>query len=69
MRLLLKVPMGQYVGDSIVPMKVDVYKLHKSLPFPIYSDFDTKDYYYKSDLLGSRSYSMTSVNQEQHPAC
>lgn len=63
-RLLLKVPMGQYVGDSIVPMKVDVYKLHKSLPFPIYSDFDTKDYYYKSDLLGSRSYSMTSVNQD-----
>lgn len=63
-RLLLKVPMGQYVGDSIVPMKVDVFKLHKSLPFPIYSDFDTKDYYYKSDLLGSRSYSMTSVNQD-----
>lgn len=25
-RLLLKVPMGQYVGDSIVPMKVDVFK-------------------------------------------
>lgn len=63
-RLLLKVPTGQYVGDSIVPMKVDVYKLSNNLPFPIYSNFDPKEYYNKSDLLGSRTYSMTSVNQD-----
>lgn len=64
MRLVLRVPDGSYVGDSIVPMKVNVYRLKKNLPFPIYSDFNPEDYYDKSDLLGSRSYSMTSVNQD-----
>lgn len=63
-RLLMNVPLGQYVGDSIVPMKVNVYKLNKNLPFPIYSNFDPKDYYNEADLLGSRSYAMTSVNQD-----
>ena len=63
-RLVLRVPEGSYVGDSIVPMKVSVYRLKKNLPFPIYSDFNPEDYYDKSYLLGSRSYSMTSVNQD-----
>ncbi len=63
-RLLLRIPVGSFVGDSITPMKVNIYKLNKNLPYPITSDFDPKDYYNESDLLGSRAYAMTTTNQD-----
>lgn len=62
--LTLHVPMGAYTGDSITPMKVNVYKLKKNLPYPIYSDFNPEEYYDKSDFLGSKSYAMSSLNQD-----
>ena len=62
--IFLKVPLGSYTGDSITPMKVDIFKLSKNLPFPIYSDFEAKDYYNPADRIGSRTYTMTTLNRD-----
>lgn len=61
-RFHMRIPMGGYFGDSIVPMRVNVYKLNKLLPFPIYSNFDPKDYYDEKDLIGSTSYSASGLS-------
>ena len=62
-KLNMLIPMGSYTGDSITPMRVNVYKLNKNLPYPIYSDFDPKDYYSRNDLIGSTTYTMTMLGQ------
>ena len=62
-RLHMRIPMGGYFGDSVVPMRVNVYKLKKILPSPIYSNFDPTDYYDEKDLIGSDSYSATGLSQ------
>lgn len=60
-RLKLRIPVrAGYTGNSLAPMRLDVYRLNKSLPSPIYSDFDPSEYYDSSDLLASESYSPTS---------
>lgn len=63
LKLILQVPMGSYVGDSITPMRVNVYRLNKNLPHPIYSDFDPQGYYSSSDLMGTNSYTMSMLGQ------
>ena len=63
-RMSMVMQMGAYSGDSIAPMRVNVYRLNKNLPYPIYSDFDPKDYYSEKDLLGASSYALTMLNQE-----
>lgn len=60
-RLILRMPYrGGFTGDSLAPMRLNVYRLNKTLPNPIYSDFDPSEYYDKSDLLASESYSPMS---------
>lgn len=60
-RLKLRIPYNNgFTGDSLAPMRLNVYRLNKSLSSPIYSDFDPTDYYDSSDLLASESYSPTS---------
>ena len=60
-RLKLRVPIHDgYTGDELAPMRLNVYRLNKALPSPIYSDFDPTDYYDSDDLLASESYSPTS---------
>jgi hypothetical protein len=61
LKLALRIPLGGYTGDSVVPMRVNVYKLSKQLPSTIYSDFDPSGYYSTSDLLGSASYTATAL--------
>ena len=56
-KLLLQIQNGDYIGDSIAPMGLKVYRLNKQLPSPIYSDFNPKGYYSENDLLGATSYS------------
>ena len=51
-RLTLKIPEGGFTGDSIVPMRLNVYALNKTLPSPIYSDFDPEGYYDPTKVLG-----------------
>ena len=60
-RLKLRLPYSNgYTGDSLAPMRLNVYRLNKPLPSPIYSDFDPIDYYNSEDLLASESYSPSS---------
>ncbi len=64
-RLKLRIPYTQgYTGDALAPMRLNVYRLNKSLPTPIYSDFDPTGYYNEGDLLATAPYSPTSGNVE-----
>ena len=60
LKLVMTVPFESIVGDTLAPMRVNVYRLNKRLPFPIYSDFNPTEYYSESDLLGSTSYTMSN---------
>ena len=60
-RLAMRIPTQGFTGDSLVPMRLNVYKLNKQLPNPIYSDFDVKDYYSVGDLIGTASYSANAL--------
>lgn len=60
-RLRLRIPiLNGFTGDSLSPMRLNVYRLNKALPSPIFSDFDPTDYYDADDLLASESYSPMS---------
>ena len=60
-RLKLRLPYRQgFTGDSLAPMRLNIYRLNKSLPSPIFSDFDPTGYYSDADLLASESYSPSS---------
>lgn len=58
-KLLLQIPNGGYVGDSIAPMGLEIYKLNESLKSPIYSNFNPSGKY--SELLGSEIYSANAL--------
>ena len=60
-KLILQIPNGGYVGDSIAPMGLNIYRLNKQLPSPIYSDFNPEGYYSKGDLIGSAVYSANAL--------
>lgn len=60
-RLTLRIAEQGFTGDSLVPMRMNVYQLNKQLPEPIYSDFSPEGYYDPTDLLGSASYSASSA--------
>ncbi len=63
-KLLLRVPVTNgFTGDSLVPMRLTVYRLNKQLPTPIYSDFDPEGYYDASDVLGEVAYSVAAAKQ------
>ncbi len=51
---------GDYVGDSIVPMGMNIYRLTKALPSPIYSNFDPEGYYDASSPLASKIYNISN---------
>lgn len=58
-RLKLRMPYRNgYTGDAQAPMRLEVYRLNKALPTPIYSDFDPTGYY--DELLASEPYSPSS---------
>ena len=60
-RLKLRIPYRNgFTGDKLAPMRLNVYRLNKALPSPIYSDFDPTGYYDSDDLLASESYSPVS---------
>lgn len=61
LKLYLQIPSGGYIGDSIAPMGLKVYRLNKQLPYPIYSDFNPSDYYSTDDLIGSTTYAANAL--------
>lgn len=62
-KLRLAIPAGGFVGDSLVPMGLEVYRLDRQLPSPIYSDFDPSGYYDPANILGSRIYSAAAIGE------
>ncbi|MDE6453999.1 MAG: DUF4270 domain-containing protein [Muribaculaceae bacterium] len=63
LKLVLSMGKNAYTGDSIVPMGIDVYRLNRELPSPIYSNFNPAEYYSPDDLLGSAIYSPAAIGQ------
>lgn len=61
-KLVLSIPEGGYVGDSLVPMGLEIYALNRQLPSPIYSDFDPTDYYDPAEKLTSFVYTGSNMN-------
>ena len=62
--ITLRVASGDVIGDSLAPMRMNVYKLNKQLTSPIYTDFNPMPYYNSGDLLGSVSYSANDKNRK-----
>ena len=63
MKLTMQIPLGSgCIGDSILPMGLNVYRLNRQLPQPIYSDFDASEYYdARTGLLASKIYSYNTI--------
>lgn len=61
-KLSMRITPGDFTGDSLAPMRLSVYQLTKSLPDPIYSDFNPSGYY-DNTPLGSEVYSAKSMTQ------
>lgn len=56
LRLIFRVPDTDIIGDSLIPMGLNIYPLTKELPSPIYSDFDPEGYYDPNQMLQSQIY-------------
>lgn len=61
LQMLLAVPLGGFVGDSITPMGLRVYELTRELPSPIYSDFDPTDYYDATKPIATEIYACNAI--------
>lgn len=59
-RLVMRMPLGGYVGDSLMPMGIAVHRLTRDLPAPIFSDFNP-DGYYDPTPYATASYTATAV--------
>lgn len=63
-RMLMFFAPGAYTGDSIMPMGINVYRLNKQLPSPIYSNFDPSGYYSPDDLMGQALYTAEPLHSD-----
>lgn len=63
LEMILAVPLGGFVGDSITPMGLTIYELTKQLQSPIYSDFDplTEQCYDPSRPIATKVYACNAV--------
>lgn len=63
MLLVMSVAKGEFMGDSIVPLGLNIYPLKRQLPSPIFSDFNPEDYYSKDDMMASVMYNISNNTQ------
>ncbi|MDE5573331.1 MAG: DUF4270 domain-containing protein [Muribaculaceae bacterium] len=61
LRLIFRIPESDIIGDSLVPMGLNIYPLDKALPSPIYSDFDPEGYYDPNNLISSSIYKCNTL--------
>lgn len=54
--LSLNFSYDSFIGDSLAPMQLSVYRLNKTIGKPVYSNIDPSEYYSPDDLLIRRSY-------------
>ncbi len=52
---------GSYVGDSVIPMGLNVYTLDAPLPTPIYSNEDPSKFYNPDNLIASTVYNLAGL--------
>lgn len=62
-KLFMAMTRGSFVGDSLAPMGLTVYRLNKDLPYPIYSNFSPEGYYNPSDVLCDGVYTASTMNE------
>ncbi len=62
LRLFFLVPHTEIVGDSLLPMGLDIYRLNKELPSPIYSTFSPEGYYDKTKVM-SHIYKANAIEE------
>lgn len=60
-KLKLMFAPGNFVGDSVIPMGLEVFRLKKGLQAPIFSDFNPADYYNASEPIGSAIYAASDL--------
>lgn len=58
-KMLMFYTAGNFTGDSLVPMGLQVYPLIRQLPSPIYSDFDPTGYYDDTDCWSNGTHIYT----------
>lgn len=63
LKLELRMGDNDFVGDSVVPMGIEVYRLNRDLPSPIYSDFDPTGYYDPNDRIGSKIFNFSKYGE------
>lgn len=63
-KLVMFMTPGDFTGDSLVPMGLDVYRLNKALPSPIYSDFNPDGYYDATRPMGSKIYTGHAMHND-----
>lgn len=63
LRLIMMINNGDYTGDSVAPLGLEIYPLKRQLPSPIYSNFDPSDYYDSSTRYASIIYNASAVGQ------
>lgn len=63
LQMILAVPLGGFVGDSVTPMGLTVYEINKELPSPIYSNFDPASYYDPSKPISTKIYACNAVGE------
>ncbi len=65
LNLVLTMPSGAFVGDSVAPMGLEVFRLTKQLKYPIFSDFDpvAEECFDSSAKIGEKIYSVTALGQ------
>lgn len=61
LKLMFSIARNGFVGDSLVPMGLEVYRLNRQLPSPIYSDFNPADYYSPDSKLATKIYNCNSL--------
>ena len=59
--LFMQMTRGDFVGDSLVPMGMEIYRVTRDLPYPIYSDFDPTGYY-DPQPISSTVYTASTMN-------
>lgn len=63
LRLVMMLNLGEYTGDSVAPLGLEIYPLTRQLPSPIYSDFDPTGYYDTSKRYASLIYNASAVGE------
>ena len=60
-KFVFDIPAGGFTGDSVMPMSTTLYRLNKALPSKITSTFDPTDYFARADVIGSTTYTASSL--------